>query len=79
MLLSKVTYLNIRNDFIISRIKSNLNLASIFLGFKPLGKNKLNSLKFYLEVIFMNVNLVDHTCMQEIDVYIPVSSWLGLK
>jgi hypothetical protein len=39
----------------------------------------VNSLKFYLEVIFLNVNLVGHTCMQELEVSIQLSIWLGLK
>jgi hypothetical protein len=39
----------------------------------------VNSLKFYLEVIFLNVNLVVHTCMQELEVSIQLSIWLGLK
>jgi hypothetical protein len=32
----------------------------------------VNSLKFYLDLIFKNVNLVGDTCMQEIDVSIHV-------
>jgi hypothetical protein len=28
----------------------------------------VNSLKFYLDLVFKKVNLVGHTCMQEIEV-----------
>jgi hypothetical protein len=35
--------------------------------------------KFYLKVIFMNMDLVGHICIQEIEVSIQLSSWLGLK
>jgi hypothetical protein len=62
-----------------SGINSNLNVPWILKGFKPFGKKLVNSLKFYLEVIFMNVNLVGHTFMQELKVSIQVSSWLGLE
>jgi hypothetical protein len=33
----------------------------------------VNSLKFYLNMIFTNVNLVGHTCMQKFGVLIQVS------
>jgi hypothetical protein len=48
-------------------------------GFKPFGRNLVYSLKFYLEVVFLNVNIVAHTCMQENEVSIQVFIWLGLK
>jgi hypothetical protein len=38
-----------------------------------LVKNLINSLKFYLEVIFMNVNLCGHTCMQKVGVPLQVA------
>jgi hypothetical protein len=55
---------------------SNLNLPPIFMGFKPCRKNLVNSLKFYIDLIFTKVNLVEHTCMQEIGVPIQVSKCL---
>jgi hypothetical protein len=36
-------------------------------------KNLVNSLKFPLDLIFTKVNLVEQTCMQEIEVQIQVS------
>jgi hypothetical protein len=42
-------------------------------GYRPYGKNLVNSLKFHLDLIFTKVNLVGHTCMQEIRVPIQVS------
>jgi hypothetical protein len=39
----------------------------------------INSLKLYLDLMFVNMNLVGHTCMQEIKVPIQVSKGLGLK
>jgi hypothetical protein len=48
-------------------------------GFKPCGENLVNSLKFYLDLVFGKVNLVGHTCMQEIGVPIQMSIWLDLK
>jgi hypothetical protein len=50
-----------------------------FKGVKPFGENLVNSLKFSLEVIFLNMNLVGHTYMQENEVSIQVSICLGLK
>jgi hypothetical protein len=44
-------------------IDSNLNLPSILKGFKPCGKNLVNSIKIYLYLVVTNVNLVGHTCM----------------
>jgi hypothetical protein len=32
----------------------------------------VNSLKHYLEVIFLNVNLVGHTCIQKFEVTLQV-------
>jgi hypothetical protein len=37
----------------------------------------VNSLKFHLDLIFMNMNLVGHTCMQEKEVPLQVSICLG--
>jgi hypothetical protein len=47
--------------------------------FKSFGKNLVNSLKYYIDLIFVNVNLVGHTCMHENEVSIQVSIWLGLE
>jgi hypothetical protein len=58
---------------------SNLNLSWILTGFKPCGKNLVNSLKLYIDFIFTKLNLVGYTCMQEIEVPIHVSIWLDLK
>jgi RimJ/RimL family protein N-acetyltransferase len=57
------------------KFESSLNLK----GSKPFGKNLINLLKFYPEEIFLNMNLVGHTCMQENEVSIQVSIYLGLK
>jgi hypothetical protein len=35
-----------------------------FKGVKPYGKNLVNSLKFYLNMVFTKVNLIGHTCVQ---------------
>jgi hypothetical protein len=58
---------------------SNLNLLWILKGSKPCGKNLVNSPKIYLDMLFTTMNLVGHTCMQEIGVPIQVSKWLDLK
>jgi hypothetical protein len=58
---------------------SNLNLPWILKGFKPCGKILVNSLKFYLDLVFTKVNLVGYTCMQEIGLPIQGSLWLDLK
>jgi hypothetical protein len=34
-----------------------LKLVLILKGFKPFGKNLINSTKFYLHIIFKNMNL----------------------
>jgi hypothetical protein len=47
--------------------------------FKPYGKNLVNPLKFTLDLIIPNVNLVGHTSMPEIGVLIQVSKWIDLK
>jgi hypothetical protein len=46
-----------------SGTNSNLNLPWILKGFKPFWKNLINSLKFYLHMIFTKVNLVGYTYM----------------
>jgi hypothetical protein len=43
-----------------------------------LGKILVNSLKIYLEVIFLNVKLVGHACMQENEVPLQVAIMTGL-
>jgi hypothetical protein len=79
--LSQLAQLQILNGshVIISETNSNLNLPWILKGFKPSGKNLVNSLKFYLGLIFTTVNLAVHTCMQEMGVPIQVLIWLDLK
>jgi hypothetical protein len=62
-----------------SRTYSNLKLLWILKGFEPCGKNMVNSLKFYLDLLFLNLNSVGHTCMPEIGVLIQVPKWLDLK
>jgi hypothetical protein len=52
---------------------SNLNLLGILKGFKPSGKNLVNSLKISLDWIITKVNLVGHTCMQDLGIPIQVS------
>jgi hypothetical protein len=63
--LSPLGQLQIRNRIhvINSGIEFNLNLPWILKGFKPCGKKLINSLKFYLNMVFTKVNLVGHTCM----------------
>jgi hypothetical protein len=51
----------------------NLKFLRILKGFKPCGKNLVNSLKFYPNKIFTKVNLVGHTCMQNFGVLKQVS------
>jgi hypothetical protein len=59
---------------------SNLNLPLILKGFKPCAKILINSLKFYLDLIFTNVNLVGLTSMQANEVPTHVKmAWFGNK
>jgi hypothetical protein len=46
------------------QLESSIN----FKGVQTFWKNLVNSLEFFLDLIFMNVNLVMHTCMQENEV-----------
>jgi hypothetical protein len=48
-------------------------------GVKTFGKNPINSLKLYLEVIFMKVYFDGHICMQGFGVFVQVPFWIGLK
>jgi hypothetical protein len=58
------------------KLESSLN----FKGVQTLWeKSSLNSLKFYLDLILITLNLVGHTCMQEKEVTLQVSMWLYLK
>jgi hypothetical protein len=43
------------------------------------GKNLVNSLKFYLDLIFTTVNFVGHTCMEKYEVSIQVLIRLDLE
>jgi hypothetical protein len=58
--LSPLGWLQILNriNVINSWAEINLNLPWISKGFKPCGKNLVNSLKFYLNMVFTKVNLV---------------------
>jgi hypothetical protein len=47
-----------------------------FKAVQTLWKNMVNSLKFYLELIFTTMNLVGHTCMQDYEVSIQLSEGL---
>jgi hypothetical protein len=38
-----------------------------FKGVQTLWENLVNSIKFYLNMIFTKVNLVEHTCMQKLE------------
>jgi hypothetical protein len=38
---------------------SNLNLTWILKGFKPFWKNLINSLKFHLHMLYLNMNFID--------------------
>jgi hypothetical protein len=71
-ILNKIHEINSRTEF-------NLRLLWILKGFKPYGKHLVNSLKFYLNMIFTKVNLGWHTCMQKFGVLIQVSKWINLK
>jgi hypothetical protein len=48
-------------------------------GFKPFGKILINSLKFYLLMIFMNRNLDLLTCMQNLEVPLQVAIMVHFK
>jgi hypothetical protein len=50
-----------------------------FKGVQTSGKHLVNSLKFYLNLVFTKMNLVGHTCIQDIGVPIQVSIRLGLE
>jgi hypothetical protein len=51
----------------------NLNLLLILKGFKPYGENLVNSPKISLDLVFATVNLVGHTCMQNLVVPMQLS------
>jgi hypothetical protein len=50
-----------------------------FKGVQTLWEKYGKSLKISLDIIFTNVKLVRHTCMQDLGVPIQVSKWLDLK
>jgi hypothetical protein len=54
--------------------KSNFELAWILNGFKPIGKNSLNSPKIFLDMIFNIVNLEWLTCIQKFEVPLHVGN-----
>jgi hypothetical protein len=66
--LSRLGRLQILNAIhgINSGTEFNLNLLWILKGFKSCRKNQVNSLKFYLNLIFTKVNLVWHTSMKKL-------------
>jgi hypothetical protein len=47
---------------------SNLNIVWILKRSKTFGKNLIHSQKFYLLMVFLNMNLDWLTCIQEFDV-----------
>jgi hypothetical protein len=57
--------------------KTNLNSVWILKGFKPFGKNLINSPKFFLGMIFNTMNLDWLTCIQNFEVPLQVEN--GLK
>ncbi len=58
----------------VKKIEFDLN----FQGQQTFGENMNNSPKFYLDMIFMNVNLDGHTCMPKFGVPLHVRlTWLG--
>jgi hypothetical protein len=80
--LSQLGRLQIPNiiHVIVLWIDSNLNILWILKGFKSCGNNLKNSPKFYLDLVFTAMNLVGHTCMQEIWVSVQVSiTWFEYK
>jgi hypothetical protein len=79
--LYRLSQLQIPNGFHVTKFgtKSNLNLPWILSRCQTCGKNLVNSLKFYLDLIFIDVNLVGHTGMEEYEVSIQVSKWLDLE
>jgi hypothetical protein len=58
---------------------TNLKFPWILKGFKPCEKRLVNSLKIYLDFILTKMNLVGHTCMQEIEVPKQVLIWLDMR
>jgi hypothetical protein len=60
-----INRINVKN----SGIEFNLNHPFILKGFEPCEKNRVNSQKFYLNMVFTKVNLVRHTCMQKLEFY----------
>jgi hypothetical protein len=52
---------------------SNLNLPLILKGFKPFWKNLINSLKFHLLIIYLNMNLYLLTFIQILEVPLQVA------
>jgi hypothetical protein len=80
--LSQSGWLQIPNKIhiIILWIDLNLNLLLFLKGLNPCEKNLRNSPKFYLDLVFITVNLVGHTFMQKIWVSIQVSMiWFEYK
>jgi hypothetical protein len=50
-----------------------------FEGVQTFGKNMVNSLKFFLDMIFHNVNLVCFTCIQKFEVHLQVVNMTWFK
>jgi hypothetical protein len=61
-----------------SATNSNVNLTWILKGFKPFGKKSINSLKFFLDMIFNTVNLDWLTCIKifEVPIGVVIRAWL---
>jgi hypothetical protein len=66
-------------NYKIQKQKFNLNLFSILKGCKPFGKNLINSVKFYLLMIFLNMNLHCLPCMQHLEVPFQVANMTWFK
>jgi hypothetical protein len=55
-----------------SGTNSNLKLSQILKGFKPFWKNMINSIKLYIHMLYLKVNLHWHTCIQILEVPLQV-------
>jgi hypothetical protein len=64
-----------------SRPNSNLNLPWILKEFKPFWKSLINSLKFHLHLLQLNMNLHGLTCIQilEVPLWVAKSSFHTLS
>jgi hypothetical protein len=60
-----------------SKTNSNLNLPIILKEFKPFWKNLINSLKFYLHMLYLSMNLHGLTYIQilEVSLQVGIVTW----